>query len=90
MRNATALEARSESNVEHALGISFSLRWRHMGGVKLAALDHQFNLTNDVSPGHTRLRAPDYLDIATVFRFKSALSFGSGLTMSLIDSRHSS
>ena len=31
-------------------GISLSLRWRHLGGVKLAALDPKFNLTDEVSP----------------------------------------
>ena len=49
-------------------GASLSLQWRHLGGVKLAALDPKFNLTDDVSPGHTKLRAHDYFDLTTVFR----------------------
>ena len=48
-------------------GISLSLQWRHTGGVKLAALDPKFNLTDEVSQGYTKLRAQDYLDVATVF-----------------------
>lgn len=47
-----------------------SLQWRHLGGVTLAALDPKFNLTDDVSPGHTELRPQDYLDVAAVFRLK--------------------
>ena len=58
--------ARSTWDPSH--GISLSLQWRHTGGVKLAAIDPKFNLTDEVSPGHTKLRAQDYLDVATVFR----------------------
>ena len=51
-------------------GISLSLQWRHMDGVKLAALDPKFNLTDDVSPANTKLGPRDYLDVAAVFRLK--------------------
>ena len=51
-------------------GVSVSLQWRHTGSVKLAALDPKFNLTDEVSPGHSKLRAQDYLDVATVFRVR--------------------
>jgi len=49
-------------------GPSLSLQWRHIGGVRLAALDPRFNLTDQVSPGYTELRAQDYFDIATAFQ----------------------
>lgn len=58
--------ARATWNAPH--GITLSLQWRHTGGVKLAALDPKFNLTDEVSPGYTKLRAQDYFDVATVFR----------------------
>jgi outer membrane receptor protein involved in Fe transport len=38
--------------------------------VRLAALDPKFNLTDEISPGYTKLRAQDYLDVATVFRVR--------------------
>lgn len=50
--------------------ISVSLQWRRTGGVKLAALDPKFNLTDDVSPANTKLGPQDYFDIATVFRVR--------------------
>ena len=53
--------------------ISVSLQWRHMGGVKLAALDPKFNLTDEVSPAYTKLRAQDYFDVATVFKVRQGL-----------------
>jgi outer membrane receptor protein involved in Fe transport len=51
-------------------GISLSLQWRHLGDVKLAALDPKFKLTDRVSPANTELRAQDYFDVVTVFRVK--------------------
>jgi outer membrane receptor protein involved in Fe transport len=50
--------------------ISLSLQWRHIGKVELAALDPGFNLTDEVSPANTVLRAQDYFDVATVFRVR--------------------
>jgi outer membrane receptor protein involved in Fe transport len=49
-------------------GIALSLQWRRIGGVKLAALDPRFNMTDDVSPPYAKLRSQDYFDVATVFR----------------------
>jgi outer membrane receptor protein involved in Fe transport len=60
-------------------GISLSLRWRHLGGVKLAARDPEFNLTEDVSPGHTRLRSQDYFDVATAFRVRNGFDLRLGV-----------
>ena len=37
-------------------------------GAKLAALDPTFNLTDEVSPGHTHVRPQDYFDAATLLR----------------------
>ena len=51
-------------------GVSLSLQWRHLGGVKLAALDPKFNLTDDFSPANTKLRAQDFFDVVTAFRVK--------------------
>jgi iron complex outermembrane receptor protein len=61
------------------VGLSLSLHWRHIGGVKLAALDPKFNLTNDISPGHTKLRAQDYFDVATVFKIQKRFEFRLGV-----------
>jgi iron complex outermembrane receptor protein len=49
-------------------GISPSLRWRHISGLTLAALDPKFNMTDNVSPAGTILPAEDYFDFATGLR----------------------
>ena len=69
--------ARATWNAPHR--ISVSLQWRHLGGVKLAALDPKFGLIDEVSPANTRLRRQDYLDIATVFRLKGQLKLRLGV-----------
>ena len=51
-------------------GVTLSLQWRHLGGAKLAALDPRFNLTDQVSQGHTKLRPQDYFDVATVLKVR--------------------
>ncbi len=56
-----------------------SLQWRHLGGVKLAALDPNFDLRDEVSPANTKLRAQDYLDAATVFRVGKRFEFRIGV-----------
>ena len=58
---------------------SLSLQWRHIGGVKLAALDPKFQLTDDVSPGHATLRAEDYFDIASVMEIRKGVEFRLGV-----------
>ena len=50
-----------------------------MGGVKLAALDPGFNLTDAVGPGHTKLRAQDYFDVATLFNVRNGLELRLGI-----------
>ena len=60
-------------------GISLSFQWRHLGGVKLAALDPKFGMTDDVSPANTRLRPYDYLDVSTVFRLRRQLQLRLGI-----------
>lgn len=52
-------------------GITVSIQWRNVGGVKLAALDPRFNLTDEISPGHTTLRPQDYFDVVTLFKLRS-------------------
>ena len=59
--------------------ITLSLQWRHMGGAKLAGLDPKFNLTDEVSPGHTRLRAQNYFDLTTGFRIHKRLELRLGV-----------
>lgn len=59
--------------------ISLSFQWRHLGGVELAALDPKFNLTDDVSPGYTKLRPADYFDVATVFRVRKGFDLRLGV-----------
>ena len=50
-----------------------------MGGVKLAALDPKFNLTDEVSPAYTKLRPQDYFDVATVFRVRKRFELRLGV-----------
>jgi outer membrane receptor protein involved in Fe transport len=69
--------ARATWNAPHA--ITLSLQWRHLGGVKLAALDPRFSLTNNVSPAYTRLKSSDYFDIATVFRVRKGFELRLGV-----------
>ena len=59
--------------------ISVSLQWRRVGGVKLAALDPKFNMTDDVSPGHTKLRAQDYFDLSTLVRVHKGINLRLGV-----------
>jgi outer membrane receptor protein involved in Fe transport len=57
-----------------------SIRWRHIGGLKLAALDPKFNMTNNVSPAGTTLPSQDYFDVTTVFKVRKELEFRIGMT----------
>ena len=59
--------------------VSVSLQWRHIGGVKLAALDPKFNLTDEVSPAYAKLRSADYFDVATVFGVHKELELRLGV-----------
>lgn len=58
---------------------SLSLQWRHIGGVKLAALDPSFNRTDEVSAGHSMLRAQDYLDVTAARRIGNRFEFRLGV-----------
>jgi outer membrane receptor protein involved in Fe transport len=69
--------ARVTWNAPHA--ITLSLQWRHLGGVKLAALDPKFNLTDEISPANTKLRPQDYFDLATVFRVRNRFELRLGV-----------
>ena len=60
-------------------GLTVSLQWRHVGGLKLAALDPRFNLTDQVSPGHAELRPQDYFDLTTIFRVRKAFELRLGV-----------
>ncbi|MFL6725036.1 MAG: TonB-dependent receptor domain-containing protein [Sphingomicrobium sp.] len=60
-------------------GISLSLRWRHMGDLRLAALDPKFNLTNNVSPADAELKAQDYFDLTTVLRVRQRFELRVGV-----------
>jgi outer membrane receptor protein involved in Fe transport len=60
-------------------GISLSFQWRHLGGVKLAALDPKFNLTDQASPGYTKLRPQAYFDVATLFRVRQGFELRLGV-----------
>jgi outer membrane receptor protein involved in Fe transport len=59
--------------------VSVSLQWRHTGGARLAALDPRFNLTDEVSPGYTKLNAQDYFDVAGVLRVRKGLELRLGV-----------
>jgi outer membrane receptor protein involved in Fe transport len=47
--------------------------------VKLAALDPKFDLTDEVSPGYTKLRPQDYFDVAAAFRVHSGFELRLGV-----------
>ena len=59
--------------------VSASLQWRHVGGVKLAALDPAFNLTDEVSPSYAKLRPQDYFDVATTIRLRNGFELRLGV-----------
>jgi outer membrane receptor protein involved in Fe transport len=59
--------------------VSLSVQWRRIGSVKLAALDPKFNLTDEVSPGHTKLRPQDYFDVATVLKLRTGMELRIGV-----------
>jgi outer membrane receptor protein involved in Fe transport len=69
--------ARATWNASQA--ITMSLHWRHLGGVRLAALDPRFSLTDQVSPAYTKLQAQDYFDVATVFRVRKGFELRLGV-----------
>jgi len=69
--------ARATWDTSRAISVSF--QWRHTGSVKLAALDPKFNLTDEVSPGYTRLRAQDYLDVVTVISARKGCTLRLGV-----------
>ena len=50
---------------------------------KMAALDPKFGLTDQVSPGHTQLRAQDYLDVATVLSVRRGFELRLGVNNAL-------
>lgn len=58
---------------------SLSLQWRHLGGVRLAALDPGFKLTDEVSPAYATLRPANYFDLASVFRIHGGLELYLGV-----------
>ena len=59
--------------------MSVSLQWRRVGGVKVAALDPKFNMIDNISPGHSRLRPQNYFDLATLFRVRKGVEFRLGV-----------
>ena len=73
--------ARGTWNAPHR--ITLSLQWRHVGGVKLAALDPMFNLTDEISPANTKLRRQDYFDVATVFGVRNGFQLRLGVNNAL-------
>lgn len=58
--------------------ILLSLQWRRVGGVKLAALDPKFNLTDEVSPPYTKLPAQNYFDVTAAFKIKEGIQLRLG------------
>ena len=69
--------ARATWNTPRA--VSFSLQWRRVGEVKLAALNPQFNMSDNISPANTKLQPQDYLDFATLFRARKGLELRFGV-----------
>ena len=58
--------------------VSLTLQWRHLGGVRLAALDPKFDLRDQVSSGYTKLQAQDYLDVAAVLSVRKEIELRLG------------
>jgi len=50
-----------------------------VGGVKLAALDPKFNMTDNVSPGYTKLRPQGYFDLSTLVRVRKGTDLRLGV-----------
>jgi outer membrane receptor protein involved in Fe transport len=69
--------ARATWDTSH--GISASLQWRHLGAVKLAALDPKFNLTSEVSTAYTTLKGQDYIDATACFELRKGLQLRLGV-----------
>ena len=88
--HAPALETQGTSDVEHAARDFPVAQLATHGGVKLAALDPKFNLTDTVSSANTKLGPQDYFDVAAVFVRKRGSSFAWESTISSIASRRSS
>ena len=59
--------------------ISLSLQWRHLGAVRLAALDPKFNLTDEVSPAYAALPTQNYFDIAALIRARGRVELRVGV-----------
>lgn len=53
---------------ETASPLSLAFQWRHIAGVRLAALNPAFNLQDSVSPANIRLPAQDFFDATATFR----------------------
>jgi outer membrane receptor protein involved in Fe transport len=69
--------ARATWDAPHA--ISLSLEWRRVGRVRLAAAEPRFDLADEVSPGHTKVAAQDYFDVAAAVRLRQGLEFRAGV-----------
>lgn len=69
--------ARATWNSSHLTSVS--LQWRRVGGATLAALDPKFNMTDNVSAGHTRLRPQDYFDAAARFEVRKGVDLRVGV-----------
>lgn len=71
---------------DRSRAVSVSFQWRRIGGVKLAALDPKFNLTDEVSPPYAKLRPQDYFDVAAFFRIRKEFELRLGVN-NLLDRR---
>ena len=60
-------------------GARLSVNWRHIGGMKLAALDPKFGLTEFVSPLDMRLKPQSYFDLTGGFDFGTRLAIRVGV-----------
>ena len=58
---------------------SLSLQWRHLSGVKLAALDPGFNQIDAINLANQRLRPHDYLDATAAVRLQKRFEFRVGV-----------
>lgn len=58
---------------------SLSLQWRRTGKAKLAALDPKFDLTDEVIPAYSKLRAQNYFDLAAAVRVREGFELRLGI-----------
>jgi outer membrane receptor protein involved in Fe transport len=64
---------------QQADGLAISLNWRRVGRTKLAALNPEFGLLQDVSPLETKIASQDYFDLTALLSLQRRAIFRFGV-----------